>query len=267
MARIYEAQLAKFLENLYNERKGLNIQLQSRTLILDVSTVLCKIVLVLVAIMILLYNINFFLDQFLYAVGTVLLAVAFIFARTIAEIFDSLHLLFSVQPFKFGDFVRLNDGQPLRVESLGLLSTYFISADGCGSWVRNSEIARSKLANLNRGDRPSFEVQFGVQFGSSGETISLLQSRLLAYLVQSKVWSSSKFKLLISSLDSQNGMLELRMDLKCKKDWKLSDQSKWKAAKSELLLELSNMLLQLRLVRVPPDFRFPVESGKQELLL
>jgi small-conductance mechanosensitive channel len=118
-----------------------------------------------------------------------------------------------VQPFNVGDFVQINDDQILIVEKVGVLSTYFhafgsyfcfvdqhsaffllfrlmmsLETDGYGVFLRNSQISHSKIVNLNRGGKISFEVQFGLNWDTTAKEVTALNKRLGEYFKNSKVF-------------------------------------------------------------------------------
>jgi cold shock CspA family protein len=59
--------------------------------------------------------------------------------------------------------------------------------DGYGVFLRNSQISHSKIVNLNRGSKISFEVQFGLNWDTTAKEVAALNKRLGEYFKNSKV--------------------------------------------------------------------------------
>jgi small-conductance mechanosensitive channel len=67
------------------------------------------------------------ITAFVLSVGTLFVGLSFAYGKTLQEVFDSLYMLYFVQPFDVGDIISVADGPHLRAEQVGILTSYFLS--------------------------------------------------------------------------------------------------------------------------------------------
>jgi small-conductance mechanosensitive channel len=245
-ARIDSDDLMRTIKSIYKERKELLNKIKSRRLMIDIIRSLLNFVFIVIFAFILLINFEVNWTAVLVSIGTALVALSFGYGATLQEVFDSLYMLFFVQPFNVGDFVQINDDKILIVEKVGVLSTYFHSFDGYGVFLRNAQISHSKISNLNRGGKISFEVQFGLNWDTTAKEVAALNKRLGEYFKNSKIWSP-KYIMNVNSIEDEGQYLNVVLRVRIKKDWKWQDYTRWRKVKSDLILEIQKITDELDL--------------------
>lgn len=98
------------------------------------------------------------------------LVIAFAAQDTLANYFSGLFLLID-QPFKRGDWIRLSDGEIVRVEDVGLRSSEFYHAyEHTMITVPNRMIAEDKIVDMMEPDhRYRLELSVGIAYGDDIE--------------------------------------------------------------------------------------------------
>ncbi|KAG0152027.1 hypothetical protein CROQUDRAFT_35926 [Cronartium quercuum f. sp. fusiforme G11] len=122
----------------------------------------------------------------LTSASTILIALAFVFKETAANVFDSIILLFCSHPLDTGDRIVIqNDAgvdEILTVKQMGLLSTVFVRWDGTEWFAPNAVLGKKFIINLRRSTN-QFEnatVQFG--WDTPLEKIDELEEKLNYWL-------------------------------------------------------------------------------------
>jgi len=180
-------------------------------------------------------------QSLLVGAGTIVIGLSFAYGTTLQEVFDSLYMLYFVRPFEIGDWLTIDDGPLLKAEKVGLLTTYFISSDGYGIFLRNAKVSHSKLSNFNKGHKTVIEIQFGVAQDTAADQISGLCNELKSYVKKSSdVWSPS-FSFFSTGLDSI-GSGYVSMSIRARlKSIKWQDLEGWRVAKTGLVLEIQRV--------------------------
>jgi small-conductance mechanosensitive channel len=238
--RLCKEDLTKGTKHIFKERKELQNKMKGRRLLLDISRSLLNFFFVLIVFFVCLFNFEVDWSSVLLSIGTALLALSFGYGATLQEVFDSLYMIFFMQPFNVGDFVTVDGGDILVVERVGVLSTYFHAFDGYGVFLRNAALSHAKLANLNRGGKISFEVQFGLNWDTSSKEVYTLNKQIGDYLKNSKIWSP-KYIMHVNSIEDEGQYLNVILRVRLKKDWKWQDYTRWRKVKNDLLLEIQRI--------------------------
>jgi MscS family membrane protein len=134
------------------------------------------------------------LGAFGYPVATVLaglgiggLALAFGAQKTIENLFGSISLA-ADQPFRVGDFVRVEDFSG-NVERIGMRSTQFRTLDRTLVSVPNGRLADLRVENFDCRDRIRFAATVSLVYGTSADQVRRVVEGIEALLRASpKVW-------------------------------------------------------------------------------
>jgi MscS family membrane protein len=129
-----------------------------------------------------------------YPVGTLLaglgiggLAIAFGAQKTIENIFGSLSLVVD-QPFRVGDFVRVDDFVA-TVEDIGLRSTRFRTLDRTLVTIPNGKLADQRLESYEARDRMRLATTIGIEYGASAQQVQTVLSGMERVLRDHpKIW-------------------------------------------------------------------------------
>jgi MscS family membrane protein len=138
-----------------------------------------------------------------YPVGTVLaglgiggLALAFGAQKTVENVFGSVSLAID-QPFRVGDFVRVEDFVG-TVEDIGLRSTRFRTLDRTVVSIPNGKLADQRLESLQLRDRMRLATTLGVTYSTTRSQMQAVLAGLEAALrAHPKIWPDAvvvKFK-------------------------------------------------------------------------
>lgn len=112
------------------------------------------------------------LGLFIGILGGLSFIIAFAFQDILGNLFAGAYLLVG-NPFRFGDFIRLEDGGIFRVEDIGLRATELYDIDKhVVVFMPNSALASQKIANITK---PNVEIKasipVGVAYGSDPEQV------------------------------------------------------------------------------------------------
>ncbi len=121
--------------------------------------------------LVLLGSLGVSITPILTALGVGGIAVALALQETLSNFFAGLHLLIS-QPFRVGDFVKLETGQEGRVADIGWRSTKLQMPPNNIVIVPNSKIAQSIVVNYSMPDpRMAVSIQVGVAYESDPDLV------------------------------------------------------------------------------------------------
>jgi small-conductance mechanosensitive channel len=119
----------------------------------------------------------------LTALGVGGLAVALALQETLGNLFAGVHILLE-QPFRVGDYIRLDDGRQGTVYDIGWRTTRLRTVDDDVLVVPNSKIAGSQLLNHHLLVRPSrMVVELRVPLDARAEVV---EEALLRAVVQAR---------------------------------------------------------------------------------
>jgi|GEM_PF-168437 len=112
------------------------------------------------------------LGLFVGILGGLSFIIAFAFQDILGNLFAGAYLLVG-NPFRYGDFIRLEDGGIYRVDEIGLRATVLYDIDKhVVLYMPNSALASLKIANITK---PNVEVKtsipVGVAYGSEPEMV------------------------------------------------------------------------------------------------
>lgn len=243
--------LKKSISSIFITRKDIMNQLKSRRMVLDVTNSLLVCFMGIVAIIAVLINFRVDIYAFLLPLGTIILALSFAYGSTLQELFNSLYMLYFVHPFNIGDKVSINGGPFMVVENVGVLTTYFLSADGYGVYVRNSLLTHSKISNWNKGDKVSLNLKFWIISSATMEQYEELNAKVSIVLQQLRVWKTS-YQFYISDSDMYgNFCLTLSIQLKHSAKWQ--DTLKWRTEKTKVVFEVQRIINDMK---IPVDWTY-----------
>ncbi|MBI5410601.1 MAG: mechanosensitive ion channel family protein [Nitrospirae bacterium] len=121
--------------------------------------------------LVLLGSLGVSITPILTALGVGGIAVALALQETLSNFFAGLHLLIS-QPFRVGDFVKLETGQEGRVVDIGWRSTKLQMPPNNIIIVPNSKMAQSIVINYSMPDpRMAVSIQIGVSYASDPDVV------------------------------------------------------------------------------------------------
>lgn len=257
--KISERDFAETILDLWRERNYILNWAKGRRLLLDVSQKLLTFVSWVVELFLIL---TLFVQQFvdiqwntlLVSIGTALVTLGFAYARTLQDMLDSMYMIFFLKPFQVGDVITLNNGEQLIVDSVGFMSTYFISVStGVGVYLKNSSLVAGMLSNLNRGDKVTLKIPFNLLPNITGERISELRRKLKQYMRnQPDVYSKHpKVTLTVDKLDPSQRLFEMLLTVRFTKWWRYQDEE-WKGARSKLLIALNQFITEMEIGITPP---------------
>ncbi|HEY8233180.1 MAG TPA: mechanosensitive ion channel family protein [Vicinamibacteria bacterium] len=138
------------------------------------------------------------LAAFGYPVATMLaglgiggIAIAFGAQKTIENLFGSIALA-ADQPFRVGDFVRIEDSVSGNVERIGMRSTQVRTLDRTVVSIPNGKLADMRIETFGARDRIRFAATIGLVFGTREDQLRRIVSGVEALLRASpKVWPES----------------------------------------------------------------------------
>ncbi len=121
--------------------------------------------------LVLLGSLGVSITPILTALGVGGLAVALALQETLSNFFAGVHLLIS-QPFRVGDFVKLETGQEGRVVDIGWRSTKLLMPPNNIVIVPNNKMAQSIVINYSLPEpRMVVNIQVGVGYASDPEQV------------------------------------------------------------------------------------------------
>ncbi|PRP86338.1 hypothetical protein PROFUN_05479 [Planoprotostelium fungivorum] len=242
--KIGDVELVESLSQIFKNRRIVVNRMRSRRLSVDVLSTLMSIFLTFVCILLLLYNLSVDVLHLAVATSTLLLGLSFAYSTPLQELFYSLHMLYSVQPFDIGDHIRINGGPVLVVDDVGVLTSKFHSVDGYDVYLRNDKLTHSQISNLNRGKTLVVEVQFAVNMSVSMQQVSDLNKKIEEYLNQSLMWSH--YNLSVSNESKLSTVMEMTLRVNIDRvRWQQA--TIWTAARTALMVELQKMLIDLHM--------------------
>ncbi|KAI7897809.1 Mechanosensitive ion channel-domain-containing protein [Cokeromyces recurvatus] len=168
--------------HIYRERKDIAISMR------DTSQVLGKIdfMLLIVSLIALLLTsfaiFNVEVWHSLVPLGSLLLAMTFVFGNTAKNTFESILFLFVTHPYDTGDYVLI-DGQYLLVHNMGIMGTTFISGDGQTIYAPTTVLMTKLITNVRRSGNMGETIKINVDFRTTTEQFYELHDRLSAWVL------------------------------------------------------------------------------------
>jgi hypothetical protein len=132
-----------------------------------------------------------------------------------------------------------------RVERVGILSTYLVSLDGNGIFIRNGILSKSKITNMNMGNGVRITVKLELDNGFRSASFSELKHRVKEF-AERKQNLSKKVYICTTGLSKGKGVI-LEVSIKKKKGITWQSREKWEPLKSELLFMLQQVSTELEL--------------------
>jgi len=142
------------------------------TLVPILSSVGSTVVILVALLASVAWGLGIDLGLFIGLLGGLSFIIAFAFQDILGNLFAGAYLLVG-NPFRFGDFIRLEDGGVFRVEKIGLRATELYDIDKhVVVFMPNSALASQKIANITK---PNVEIKasilVGVAYGSDVEQV------------------------------------------------------------------------------------------------
>jgi MscS family membrane protein len=175
------------------------------------------------------------------------LALALAAQKTVEHLFGSLSLAVD-QPFRVGDFVRVEDFVG-TVEDIGLRSTRFRTLDRTVVSIPNGRVADMRLESLTARDRMRLVCTVGVVYGTSStqlrEVLAGLESVLRSH---PRIWPDTvvvRFKELAAS----------SLDIEVMAWFETPDWSEFQLIRQDVLLQFLEVV-----ERAGTSFAFPTRT-------
>ncbi|ORX91278.1 hypothetical protein K493DRAFT_355787 [Basidiobolus meristosporus CBS 931.73] len=166
---------------IYKERKSLMIGVRDMS---QAVGKLDRIFLVFAAIILFIACCMLFNNgvvKTLVPLGSMFLALTFVFGSTAASLFKSIIFVFVTHPYDAGDRVFV-DGNNLKVYKVGLLSTIFVKSDGQMIYAPNEVMCTKFIHNIRRSSNQSETIELEIDFYTPKAKIVELESRINAFL-------------------------------------------------------------------------------------
>eukprot|EP00026_Physarum_polycephalum_P005745 Phypoly_transcript_05783.p1 GENE.Phypoly_transcript_05783~~Phypoly_transcript_05783.p1 ORF type:complete len:583 (+),score=42.49 Phypoly_transcript_05783:136-1884(+) len=202
------------IEVILLEKKYVVDMCTSRSLIIGIFHQLIRaIVATIILVIILVILLDVAVYTLLVGLGTAFLGLGFALSTTIQGLLESLQMIFFVRPFEIGDIVKINDGPPLYVEKVSIISTFFYTLDGYGIYYPNAQLARSTISNWKRSRDVTFDIPLYLSMEMNAEHLNILRQKIQAYL-DSNSQLSPKFTMLVSEFQKMCVTVTVKVTLK-----------------------------------------------------
>eukprot|EP00019_Armaparvus_languidus_P013031 CAMPEP_0168584580 /NCGR_PEP_ID=MMETSP0420-20121227/3218_1 /TAXON_ID=498008 /ORGANISM="Pessonella sp." /LENGTH=371 /DNA_ID=CAMNT_0008619397 /DNA_START=128 /DNA_END=1240 /DNA_ORIENTATION=- len=120
---------------IYRARVKISGSASTQNLVLEVGELIADVLAWIFSFVWALVAFDISLSSFFVPLGTTLVAISFAYASTLQELWDSLYLIFVVQPFYAGDMISIGgEDNPMTVERIGAMSTFFTTTVGQSVW-------------------------------------------------------------------------------------------------------------------------------------
>lgn len=175
------------------------------------------------------------------------LALALAAQKTVENLFGSISLAVD-QPFRVGDFVRVEDFYGV-VESIGLRSTRFRTLDRSLVTIPNGHLAEMRLESLAARDRIRLDCSLGLVYGTTAAQLRAVRDGVEAALrAHPKIWQETvvvRFK----------GLGAFSLDIEVQAWFQTSDFNQFRAYREETLLRFMEVV-----DRAGTAFAFPTRT-------
>ncbi len=147
-----------------------------------------KIAVFVMAVIAVLTDLGYPVASLLAGLGIGGLALALAAQKTVENLFGSVAISVD-QPFRIGDFVRLESGETGTVEAIGLRSTRVRTLDRTVVTVPNGKLADQRVESFAVRDRCRLFCKLPLVYGTTAEQVRAVLSGALAVLQrQPKLW-------------------------------------------------------------------------------
>ncbi|ORX96880.1 hypothetical protein K493DRAFT_216766 [Basidiobolus meristosporus CBS 931.73] len=153
----------------------------------------------------------------LIPLGSMFLALTFVFGSTAASLFKSIIFVFVTHPYDAGDRVFL-DGDNLMVFKVGLLSTIFVKADGQMIYAPNEVMCTKFIHNIRRSGNQSETIELGIDFYTPKAKVMELEQKINDFLQANSRDYHPSINIHIADMTKTN-MMKLYIFLEFKGNW------------------------------------------------
>ncbi|CEP19714.1 hypothetical protein [Parasitella parasitica] len=247
---------------IYRERKDIAISLR------DTGQALGKIDYMLLAISLVallltsfaIFNVEVW--HSLVPLGSILLALTFVFGNTAKNTFESILFLFVTHPYDAGDYV-LVDGQFLLVHNLGVMGTSFVSGDGQLIYAPTTVLMTKLITNVRRSGSMGEAIKINIDFRTTSDQFWELHDRLLAWVTSQSRDFGPGFDLRVVDIVDVNQLI-LNVWLPHKGNWqelgrRFKRKTRFMLALKEIMTEL-NIRYELPAQRITQGEVHPGEA-------
>ncbi|KAK9761532.1 hypothetical protein K7432_013499 [Basidiobolus ranarum] len=202
---------------IYKERKSLMIGVRDMS---QAVGKLDRIFLVFAAIVLFIACCMLFdngIVKTLIPLGSMFLALTFVFGTTAASLFKSIIFVFVTQPYDAGDRVFV-DGNNLKVFKVGLLSTIFVKSDGQMIYAPNEVMCTKFIHNIRRSSNQSETIELEIDFYTPKSKIMELEERINRFLHANSRDYNPSIKVHIAEMTRTN-LMKLYFFMEYKGNW------------------------------------------------
>ncbi|KAG9142056.1 hypothetical protein Leryth_026082 [Lithospermum erythrorhizon] len=165
----------------YKELKCLAYSLNNSNTAIDELNKISSIVVIILIVIVWLLLMGITTTEVLVFIASQLLTWGFIFSNTLTRMFEGIIFNFFAHPFDVADRCVI-DGIEMVVEEMGLLTTIFLRNDNERIHYSNSVLATMPISNFKRSSKMTEIVEFGVDFSTSAQSLSILKRQIKGYL-------------------------------------------------------------------------------------
>ncbi|CAO3633413.1 unnamed protein product [Mucor hiemalis] len=229
--------------HVYRERKDISISMR------DTSQALGKIDLMLLGVTLVALIFTAFaifkveVWHSLVPLGSILLALTFVFGNTAKNTFESVLFLFVTHPYDAGDYVLI-DGQYLLVHNLGVMGTSFISGDGQLVYAPTTVLMTKLITNVRRSGNMGETVTINIDFRTTSDQFWELHDRLSAWVASQSRDFGPGFDVRVADIIDVNQMI-INIWLPHKGNWQ--ELGKRFKRKTRFMLALKDILTDLEI--------------------
>ncbi|KAI8637277.1 Mechanosensitive ion channel-domain-containing protein [Parasitella parasitica] len=228
---------------IYRERKDIAISLR------DTGQALGKIDYMLLAISLVallltsfaIFNVEVW--HSLVPLGSILLALTFVFGNTAKNTFESILFLFVTHPYDAGDYV-LVDGQFLLVHNMGVMGTSFVAGDGQLIYAPTTVLMTKLITNVRRSGSMGEAIKINIDFRTTSDQFWELHDRLLAWVTSQSRDFGPGFDLRVIDIVDVNQLI-LNVWLPHKGNWQ--ELGKRFQRKTRFMLALKDIMTELNI--------------------
>ncbi|GAN10256.1 calcium channel [Mucor ambiguus] len=229
--------------HIYRERKDIAISMR------DTGQALGKIDYMLLAISLVallltsfaIFNVEVW--HSLVPLGSILLAMTFVFGNTAKNTFESILFLFVTHPYDAGDYV-LVDGQYLLVHNMGVMGTSFVSGDGQLIYAPTTVLMTKLITNVRRSGSMGESIKINIDFRTTTDQFWKLHDRLLAWVTSQSRDFGPGFDLRVIDIVDVNQLI-LNIWLPHKGNWQ--ELGKRFQRKTRFMLALKDIMTELNI--------------------
>lgn len=229
--------------HVYRERKDISISIR------DTSQALGKVdyMLLGVSIIALLFTsfaiFNVEVWKSLVPLGSILLALSFVFGNTAKNTFESILFLFVSHVYDTGDYVLVDD-QYLLVHNVGVMGTTFISGDGQTVFAPTTVLMTKLITNVRRSGNMGESVKINIDFRTTSDQFWELHDRLSAWVASQSRDFGPGFDVRVADIIDVNQLI-LNIWLPHKGNWQ--ELGKRFKRKTRFMLALKDILTELNI--------------------